>query len=112
VGPAGEAVGAAELVVNATADRHGRRFRADDEDLPFPLDALRPGQVLADLVYHPIETALLRGARDRGADVVDGLGMLVHAGRRSKLKRWTAGPAPVAIMRAAASMALDPLESA
>jgi len=56
-----------------------------------PLDALRPGQVLADLVYHPIETALLRGARDRGADVVDGSACSCTR-PRSKLNAGPAGP--------------------
>ena len=106
-----EAVGAAELVVNATPIGMGVGSEPDDEDLPFPLEALSPGQVLADLVYHPIETALLRGARDRGADVVDGLGMLVHQAAL-QVERWTDRAAPVAIMRAAAILALDPLESA
>ena len=37
-----------------------------------------PGQVVSDLVYHPLETPLLRAARAAGAQTVDGLGMLVH----------------------------------
>ena len=33
---------------------------------------------MADLVYVPLETDLLRAARRRGHPVVDGLGMLIH----------------------------------
>jgi shikimate dehydrogenase len=66
------AAAAATFVVNATPVGMGA------DELPLPLDALHPGQVLADLVYHPLETELLRGARNHGAEVVDGLGMLVH----------------------------------
>jgi shikimate dehydrogenase len=38
-----------------------------------PLDA-----VVADIVYSPLETPLLRDARERGNVAVDGLGMLLH----------------------------------
>ncbi|MCU1467243.1 MAG: shikimate dehydrogenase [Actinomycetia bacterium] len=98
-----EAVGAAELVVNATPI--GMVSFSDAIDLPFPLEVLHPGQVLVDLVYHPIETPLLSGARGQGADVVDGLGMLVHQAAL-QVEQWTGRPAPVAIMRAAAELAL------
>jgi shikimate dehydrogenase len=43
-----------------------------------PLDALSPRAVVNDLVYTPLETALLRHARANGCTVVDGLGMLLH----------------------------------
>jgi shikimate dehydrogenase len=79
----------------------------EGDDLPLALDALHEGQVLADLVYHPLETPLLRGAVDRGAAVVDGLGMLVHQAAL-QFERWTGHGAPVAAMRAAAERALRP----
>ncbi len=99
------AAAAAAFVVNATPVGMGA------DELPLPLDALHPGQVLADLVYHPLETELLRGARNQGADVVDGLGMLVHQAAL-QIERWTGRPAPVAAMRAAAEAALRPARSA
>ena len=34
--------------------------------------------VVADIVYVPLETELLAGARARGLRTVDGLGMLLH----------------------------------
>ncbi|RMD92700.1 MAG: shikimate dehydrogenase [Alphaproteobacteria bacterium] len=43
-----------------------------------PLDALSPQAVVNDLVYTPLETDLLRRAREIGCTVVDGLGMLLH----------------------------------
>jgi len=95
------AAAAATIVVNATP------VGMDADELPLPLDALHPGQVLADLVYHPLETVLLRGARDQGAQIVDGLGMLVHQAAL-QIERWTGRPAPVAAMRAAATAALRP----
>ena len=90
-----EAAAAADVVVNATPVGMG------GDGVPVPLQALHPGQVLADLVYHPVETPLLYGARSRGALVVDGLGMLVHQAAL-QVERWTGEAAPVEAMRAAA----------
>ena len=46
--------------------------------LDIDLAALPPAAPVADLVYVPLETRLLRAARARGNPVVDGLGMLIH----------------------------------
>jgi shikimate dehydrogenase len=86
------AASAADMVVNATPVGMG------DGDVPLPPERLRPGQVFADLVYHPLETPLLQAARDQGAAIVDGLGMLVHQAAL-QVERWTEQPAPVAAMR-------------
>jgi shikimate dehydrogenase len=37
--------------------------------------------VVNDIVYSPLETALLAAAKARGNRVVDGLGMLLHQAR-------------------------------
>ena len=47
-------------------------------ELRVPLDGLRAGQVVNDLVYAPLQTRLLREAQEMGCTVVDGLGMLLH----------------------------------
>ncbi len=56
-----------------------------------PLDAnlsSLPGDaVVTDLVYDPLETALLRTARERGNRVADGLGMLLHQAAPG-FERW------------------------
>lgn len=89
----------ADIVVNATSVGMG------DDRLPCDPALLRPGQVVADLVYHPLDTALLRAARDRGAATVDGLGMLVH--QAALQQRWWTGTSPdVRSMRAAAETEL------
>src|SRR5579863_1995322 len=49
--------------------------------LDINLQALPTTAVVVDIVYVPIETALLATARRRGNLVVDGLGMLLHQGR-------------------------------
>lgn len=43
-----------------------------------PLDGLRRGTVVTDLVYNPLKTRLLQEAEAAGCVVVDGLGMLLH----------------------------------
>ncbi len=63
----------ADIVVNATSVGMG-----DDRSLPCDPDLFRSGQVIADLVYHPLETRWLAAAANRGIRTVDGLGMLVH----------------------------------
>jgi shikimate dehydrogenase len=49
--------------------------------LDLALDDLPGDAVVADLVYSPLETALLVAARARGCVGVDGLGMLLHQAR-------------------------------
>lgn len=95
-------VSGADLVVHATPVGMG----LDAGALPLDPSLLLPGQVVADLVYHPRETALLRAARAMGARTVDGLGMLVHQAARA-FTLWTGHEAPVTAMRRAAEAELS-----
>jgi shikimate dehydrogenase len=45
--------------------------------LPLPVELLRPGLWVADVVYRPLDTALLTAARSRGCRVLDGGHMVV-----------------------------------
>jgi shikimate dehydrogenase len=58
-----------------------------------PLDAIEPGSVVNDLVYNPLKTTFLAEAEQRGATIVDGLGMLLHQAAPG-FERWF-GPTPV-----------------
>jgi shikimate dehydrogenase len=49
--------------------------------LDIRLDALPQTAIVADIVYAPLNTPLLKAARARGNPVVDGLGMLIHQAR-------------------------------
>ena len=107
-------VAKAEIVVNATplgmAGTTGAVGSAAAEGggafaLPFDPDLLRPGQVVVDLIYHPLTTPLLAEAAGRGLTAVNGLGMLVHQAAHA-FRRWTGQDAPVAVMAAAAAAAL------
>lgn len=70
---AGNAMDDAALVVNSTS-----LGMVGKQELRVPLDGLQPGTVVTDLVYTPLETRLLRVAREQGCNCVDGLGMLIH----------------------------------
>lgn len=52
-----------------------------------PLDGLRRGTVVTDLVYTPLRTHLLQEADAAGCITVDGLGMLIHQGVPG-FERW------------------------
>lgn len=88
-------IAAAEILVNATSIGMGT------DELPVPAELLHPGLVVADIVYHPLETALLGAARVAGATVVDGLGMLVHQAALQQ-ERWTGQRPDPSVMRSAA----------
>ena len=45
--------------------------------LPFAAELLHPGLWVAEVVYRPLETELLRAARDLGCATLDGGGMAV-----------------------------------
>jgi shikimate dehydrogenase len=63
----------AGLLVNTTSLGMAGQPGLDIDLARVPADA-----VVADLVYAPLETALLAAARVRGLRAVDGLGMLLH----------------------------------
>ncbi|UZE91971.1 MAG: shikimate dehydrogenase [Methanosarcinales archaeon] len=68
-------------------------------------DMMRPGMVVFDIVYNPIETGLLKEARKASALAIDGVNMLVHQGAES-FKIWTGQEAPVKVMEDAVRCAL------
>jgi len=95
----GDAIGQADLVVNATSVGMG------DGRLPFDPAMLTAGQVVADIVYHPSPTPLVAAALDRGVVAVDGLGMLVHQAAHA-FRLWTGVEPPIEVMTTAARAAL------
>ncbi len=86
----------AELVVNATP--LGMAGTTEAGALP-PIDPvlLGPGQLVMDLVYAPRPTRWLELAQRRGAEVLDGLGMLVHQAAL-QVELWSGCHAPVEAM--------------
>ncbi|HQZ32975.1 MAG TPA: shikimate dehydrogenase [Ilumatobacteraceae bacterium] len=89
----------AHLVINATSVGMG------GNEMPIDSSLLHAGQVVADIVYHPRETALLRAARSAGAATVEGLGMLVHQAALQQ-QLWHGLQPDIAVMAAAAEQEL------
>jgi shikimate dehydrogenase len=90
----------ADLVVQASPVG----MKPDDPEL-LPAEAFREGQRVLDLIYMHPETALMRTARRAGAEVANGLGMLLHQGARS-FEIWTGREPDTAAMRAALETAV------
>lgn len=92
-----EPVGAGTLVNCTTAGMEGDPF----EVLPITPSALGEYETVVDLVYADPEGRLLAAARASGAQVVDGIEVLVRQGAIA-LERWTGMPVPLEVMREAA----------
>jgi shikimate dehydrogenase len=86
------------LIVNATSV--GMGVAASENVSPIESSLLGSGQTVNDLVYHPLETALLAAARVAGARTVGGVEMLLHQAAR-QFTLWTGEVAPVDAMRTA-----------
>jgi shikimate dehydrogenase len=96
----------AEIVVNCTSvglHDPDATFKA----LPLQADSLVAGSLVVDMVYRAGGTRLLEAARTRGADVVDGLEILIAQGAAS-FERWTGLEAPREAMRAATATVATP----
>jgi shikimate dehydrogenase len=91
----------ADIVVNCTSvglQNPAETFKA----LPLRADELGAGCLVVDMVYRLGGTLLLQAAAAAGAEVVDGLEILVAQGAAS-LERWTGRTAPDQAMREAVS---------
>lgn len=99
--PGAQTLAVPEIVVNCTSvglAGEAAPFKA----LPLRADDLGAGSLVVDLVYRDGGTRFLEAARTRGADVVDGLEILVAQGAAS-FERWTGKAAPRTLMREAAA---------
>jgi shikimate dehydrogenase len=84
-----------DILVNATSiglypDVDGR--------VPVAADSLRADMVVADVIPNPPTTHLVRSARERGCQVIDGLGMLVAQGVIG-IEYWTGQEPDANVMR-------------
>lgn len=86
-----------DVIVNATPVG----MAGGPPGLPDAARAITADHVVADLVYHPLDTPLLGHARQVGATAVDGLGMLVHQAAHQQ-RRWLRRDPDIAAMQAAA----------
>jgi shikimate dehydrogenase len=70
-------------------------------ETPVKKEMIHSRLVVFDIVYSPLETRLLREAREAGANTLGGLEMLVRQGAAS-FEIWTRRKAPIEVMRNAA----------
>ncbi len=82
------------IVVNCTSIG----MHPNPAETPLPADRLRAEMTVFDTVYNPIETRLLREARQVGCRTVDGVAMFANQAA-AQYERWTGRPAPRELMR-------------
>lgn len=68
-----EAIDNIDILVNTTS-----LGMSGQPPLEFDLGAFNPSALVADIVYAPLKTALLKDAEDKGHATVNGLAMLMH----------------------------------
>ena len=94
----------ADVLVNCTSLGMGGTG-ANFPDLSF-VDALPSGAAVCDAVYFPLETALLKRARETGRPTMNGLGMLVGQGVLA-LEKFVGAPIDRGVAKKAALEALE-----
>ncbi len=92
---------ATDIVINASSIG---LYNADAR-LALNLDSLKPNMVVADVVFSPPQTRLLRDAAARGCRTLDGLGMLVNQGAIG-VQYWTGVNPDAGAMRIALEQAM------
>jgi 3-dehydroquinate dehydratase/shikimate dehydrogenase len=83
-----------EIIINCTSIGMWPK----EDTSPLPEVQFSSNQVVFDTVYNPIETQLLKQAREADCTVVDGVAMFVNQAA-AQFERWTGKKAPVDIMR-------------
>lgn len=89
-----KAVASAQGIVNATPAGMTKY-----PGTPFPASLLSPGQWVADIVYFPAETELLRAAKSIGCRTIPGTGMAIYQAVRA-FELFTGVQADVSAMTA------------
>ena len=84
----------ADVIINCTPI--GMHPHEDASLIPAGL--FRPGQVVFDIVYTPLETRLLADARSRGLKVISGVEMFINQAVL-QFRHFTGVDAPVEVMR-------------
>jgi shikimate dehydrogenase len=92
----------AEVLINSTSvGMHPKH-----EECVVDEDLLHSRMTVFDAVYNPLETRLLREAKNVGAKTVGGLSMLVHQGTLA-FKIWTGVTPPIDVMSRVVEVAVE-----
>jgi shikimate dehydrogenase len=83
-----------DVLINATSIGLGDA----QARVPLAVNTLGPRTVVADVIFNPPETRLIRDAQQRGCRTLDGLGMLVNQAVIA-FKIWTGQDANAEVMR-------------
>ena len=67
------------------------------DQTPVPKNILNEGMIVFDAVYNPIETRLLRDAKEQGCHTVNGLSMFINQAAE-QFRLWTDIDAPIELM--------------
>jgi shikimate dehydrogenase len=97
-----EALHGADLLVNATSVG----MSPESSESPVPAGLLHSKLAVFDIVYNPVETRLLKEAKEAGARTMGGVDMLAWQGALA-FEKWTGRKAPVELMRREAVKMLE-----
>lgn len=87
---------AVDLIINTTTVG----MHPNIGDCPIDPDHIPTGIVVSDLIYNPLETLLLKSARDKGCVTHNGFGMFIYQGAYA-FEYWTGLAAPIDAMKEA-----------
>ena len=77
------------------------------DQTPYPEKWLKPEMIVFDSVYNPLETRLIREARETGCSTIAGIELFVNQAAE-QFELWTGKPAPLEAMR---KVVVDQLKS-
>lgn len=84
----------ADIIINCTPVG----MHPQEDATLIPVEFLKKGQVVFDVVYTPLETRMLRDATSKGCRVISGVEMFINQAAL-QFERFTGESAPVEVMR-------------
>lgn len=81
---AGTAVSRYDIIIQTTSIG----MSPDVGHSPLAFDSVKEGSLFSDIIYNPLETAIMKRARELGAQTQNGLEMFVHQGALA-FEKWT-----------------------
>ncbi|MCS7144384.1 MAG: shikimate dehydrogenase [Archaeoglobaceae archaeon] len=94
-----------ELKINILANATPIGMKGFSSALPIPEEILKHEIVVFDAVYNPLETQLIKKAKDKGCIIINGLEMLVYQAEKA-FEIWTGIKPPISLMKKVAIEAL------
>ncbi len=83
----------ADILINTTSIG----MFPDVDQAPVPNNVLKENMIVFDAVYNPIETELLKNAKERGCQTINGLSMFINQAAE-QFRLWTNIEPPVELM--------------